>query len=165
MWPGVPWGEDRWLESHCLEFLPTGLEADGLITAVGPFTILPPPLDKGHTPNCLKMEISTWPHALNSDVPAFSRRYAIPPEHGKRLERLAIGRCPGPPGAGWAAGWQPHPPRLPAVVCVGVLHCVHFLPSGSGRGPPTVGLSLDTSCTNVCFNTHVFQTLGTEFGM
>ena len=68
MWPGVPWGEDRWLESHCLEFLPTGLEADGLITAVGPFTILPPPLDKGHTPNCLKMEISTWPHALNSDA-------------------------------------------------------------------------------------------------
>lgn len=51
MWPGVPWGEDRWLESHCLEFLPTGLEADGLITAVGPFTILPPPLDKGHTPH------------------------------------------------------------------------------------------------------------------
>lgn len=28
-----------------------------------------------------------------SDVPPFSPRYAIPPEHGKRLERLAIGRC------------------------------------------------------------------------
>lgn len=40
---------------------------------------------------------------------SFSCRYAIPPEHGKRLERLAIGRCLRPragpePGAwvGWA---------------------------------------------------------------
>lgn len=50
-WPGVPCGEDRWLESHCLEFFPTGLEADGLMTVVGRFTTLPPPLDKGQTPH------------------------------------------------------------------------------------------------------------------
>lgn len=33
------------------------------------------------------------PHGRALTVPPFSRRYAIPPEHGKRLERLAIGRC------------------------------------------------------------------------
>lgn len=33
------------------------------------------------------------PHGCALTVPPFSRRYAIPPEHGKRLERLAIGRC------------------------------------------------------------------------
>lgn len=52
------------------------------------------------------------PHGRALTVPPFSRRYAIPPEHGKRLERLAIGRClrrrGGPGGeAGRLAGALP----------------------------------------------------------
>lgn len=105
------------------------------------------------------MEVSTWPHALNSDVPAFSRRYAIPPEHGKRLERLAIGRCPGPPGAGWAAGWQPHPPRLPAVVWVSVSHTVSpSFPLGQAVVPQLWVCRL-TQAARMCASTLSFSRL------
>lgn len=67
------------------------------------------------------------PHGRALTVPPFSRRYAIPPEHGKRLERLAIGRClrrrggagrEGRPGPGRRGGWAGRhrpvspPPRL-----------------------------------------------------
>lgn len=94
------------------------------------------------------MEVSTWTHALNSDMPAFSRRYAIPPEHGKRLERLAIGRCPGP--RGWVGGGLAALPS-PAPRCclgVGVPRCACLLPLGQALVPP-VGLSLDARCTSV----------------
>lgn len=50
------------------------------------------------------------PGSALSDAP-FSRRYAIPPEHGKRLERLAIGRC-----LGWRAG-QGEGLGLPGTRC------------------------------------------------
>lgn len=52
-----------------------------------------------------------WPEVLGSDVPPFSHRYAIPPEHGKRLERLAIGRYLSPGGTRTKMKWAGGPSR------------------------------------------------------
>ena len=66
-----------------------------------------------------------------------------------RHVRGAGGTLPGAPGAGWAAGWQPHPLRLPAVVWVSASRAASTsFPLGQAVVPP-VGLSLDACCTSV----------------
>lgn len=84
-----------------------------------------PPLTAAHSPHsadhscghfCSAHElcVSPRPHRLSRDSQVCgghmsslltclpSCRYAIPPEHGKRLERLAIGRCLRPRAGAWA---------------------------------------------------------------
>lgn len=101
------------------------------------------------------------PHGCALTVPPFSRRYAIPPEHGKRLERLAIGRClrrrggagrEGRPGPGRRGGRRPPRSGGARFRFPGAETCRKASPALTRSGPWSLcrGPSLHGLCTACC---------------
>lgn len=175
-----------------MEFLPYGATPLTVLTTL-----------QSHVCSVHELYVSPRPHRLPGDSQVCgghksslltclpSCRYAIPPEHGKRLERLAIGRCLRPragvwdlglgPGAGtWAGrggvgGVGKQQSSFPVLLCVGFqflgvarCHCL-ILPFSCTPVIRSVvhelgGLSLHGFCTEcIALNTLVFRSLRMEF--